>query len=140
MGEYGRGDVVPPPGTVAEWRTAVGEDVELAAVWAELLRRYSFIPDPEGTAEFRGASLADESRYLGVAERTGHPADSAGEFAASFVTSATLFRGQFVSAVLGAETAGNARGGRGGTYLRSLYRRAWNLIDAKYVPLGRNPF
>ena len=31
-------------------------------------------------------------------------------------------------------------GGGGGSYLRGLYRRAWNLIDAKYVPLGTNPF
>lgn len=140
MGEYGRGDVVPPAGTFAEWRGSVGQDVELASIWVELLGRYTFIPDPEGTAEFRGASLADESRYLGVAERTGHPADSVDEFTASFVTSATLFRSQFVRAVLEAETAGNARGGRGGTYLRSLYRRAWRLIDSKYVPLGSNPF
>ncbi|MBU4295128.1 MAG: hypothetical protein L6365_05625 [Desulfobulbaceae bacterium] len=140
QGEYGAGDVVPAAGTLASWRSTVDEDPELAAIWVELLRRYRFIADPEGTGEFRGASLADESRYLGVAENTGHPADSVGEFVSSFVTSATLFRGPFSRAILDAETAGNARGGSGGTYLRGLYRRAWILIDGKYVPLGSNPF
>ena len=59
---------------------------------------------------------------------------------ASFVTSATLFRTSFVAHVIASETAGNAKGGGGGTYLRRLYRKAWNLISAKYVPLGANPF
>jgi hypothetical protein len=137
--EYGAGEARPAGGTQREWRSRVGEDVELGNVWVELLRRYPFIPDPEGTREVRGASLADESRYIGGAERTGHPADSASEFVASFVTSATLFRAQFVAAVLAAETAGNVRGG-GGSYLRGLYRHSWSLIDSRYVPLGANPF
>jgi hypothetical protein len=89
-------------------------------------------------ANLEGA-MPYEARRAREKARTGHPADSADEFAAGFVTSATLFRSQFVSAVLDAKTAGNARGGSGGTYLRSLYRRARNLIDGKYVPLGRNP-
>ncbi|HEU4387905.1 MAG TPA: hypothetical protein VFV34_08925 [Blastocatellia bacterium] len=139
-GEYGAGDVVPPAGTRSTWRSLVGEDPEIANVWVELLRRYSFIADPEGTREFRGASLADESRYSGAAEQTGHPADSASEFVASYVTCATIYRTQFVADVLAAETAGNARGGGGGSYLRGLYRSAWRLIDSKYVPLGSNPF
>jgi hypothetical protein len=139
--EYGRGDPVPPAGTTAGWRGAVGQDPQLAAVWVELLRRYTFIPDPEGTAEFRGVSLADESRYSGASEiATGHPATSVSEFISSFVASATIFRVAFVAAVLAAETAGHARGGRGGSYLRGLYRQAWERIDARYVPLGANPF
>ena len=139
-GEYGRGDPVPPPGTAAEWRGLLGHHPELAAIWVELLQRYSFIPDPEGTAELRGVSLADESRYLGLAERTGHPADSVSEFIASFVTCAVEARSAFVAAVLAAEAAGNARGGGGGSYLRRLYRRAWRIISETYVPLGANPF
>lgn len=139
--EYGAGDPVPAPGSAAAWRGRVGEDPELAAVWVELLRRYRFIHDPEGTGEVRGVSLADESRYSGAAEITsGHPATGVSEFVASFVASATVFRTEFAHAVLAAETAGNARGGRGGSYLRSLYRRAWTRIDAEYVPLGPNPF
>jgi hypothetical protein len=139
-GEYGAGDVTPPAGSRSEWRSRVEGDLALAALWAELLRRYSFLPDPEGTGERRGASLADESRYSGASETTGHPADSLGEFVASFVTCATLFQTQFVADVLAAEAAGNTRGGGGGSYLRGLYRRAWNRIDVRYVPLGTNPF
>lgn len=140
-GEYGLGDRPPPAGSMAIWRSAVGSDPALASVWVELLRRYSFIPDPEGTGELRGVSLADESRYSGAGDvSTGHPADSVGEFVASFVTSATQFRSQFVAAVLAAEAAGNATGGRGGSYLRGLMGRAWTLIDGRYVPLGTNPF
>jgi hypothetical protein len=139
-GEYGAGDRPPAAGIRSEWRSHVGGDVELASIWVELLRRYSFIPDPEGTRELRGASLADESRYSGASETSGHPADSLGEFVASFVTSATLFRGPFVAAVLDAEAAARARGGSGGTYVRGLYRQAWSRIDARYVPLGANPF
>jgi hypothetical protein len=139
--EYGAADVVPPPGAFRDWRSRVGDDEELASVWVELLRRYRFIPDPEGTREFRGTALADESRYSGAGEvSVGHPDTSVGEFVASFVASATLFRTQFVAAVLAAEAAAIALGGGGGTYLRRLYRRAWHLIDAKYVPLGPNPF
>jgi hypothetical protein len=138
--EYGAGDVVPPAGTRADWRSSVEGDLELANIWVELLRRYAFTSDPEGTGERRGASLADESRYSGASESTGHPADSLGEFVASFVTCATLFRTPFVADVLAAETAGNARGGGGGSYLRALYRSAWNRIDVRYVPLGANPF
>src|SRR5438105_3447885 len=139
--EYGAGDKVPAAGTASDWRSTVGEDPELADVWVELLRRYGFIPDPEGTRELRGTALADESRYLGASDvAVGHPEDSVSEFLASFTASATLFRTDFVAAVLAAETAGNAKGGGGGTYLRRLYRRAWSLIDKKYVPLGPNPF
>jgi hypothetical protein len=138
--EYGAGDVAPPAGSRSEWRSRVDGDLALANLWVELLRRYAFIPDPEGTGERRGASIADESRYSGASESTGHPADSLGEFVASFVTCATLFRTQFVADVLAAETAGNARGGGGGSYLRGLYRRAWQRIDLRYVPLGANPF
>ncbi len=138
--EYGAGDVPPPPGDVTAWRGLVGEDPELASIWVELLKRYTFIPDPEGTGEYRGVSLADESRYSDVAETVGHPADSADEFVASFVTSATLFRVQFVAAVIAAEAAGNAGGGGGGSYVRGLYRRAWRIIHEKYVRLGANPF
>ncbi len=139
--EYGAGDVAPPAGTVSEWRGRIGDDEGLASIWVELLRRYRFISDPEGTGEFRGTALADESRYSGAGEvSTGHPENSVGEFVASFVASATLFRTQFVAAVLAAETAATALGGRGGIYLRRLYRRAWQVIDAKYVPLGPNPF
>lgn len=139
-GEYGAGDVTPPVGSRSDWRSRVDGDLTLSAIWVELLRRYSFLPDPEGTGERRGASLADESRYTGSSENTGHPADSLGEFVASFVTCATLFRTRFLADVVAAETAGNTRGGGGGSYLRNLYRRAWNLIDTKYVPLGTNPF
>ena len=139
-GEHGAGDVTPPAGSRSEWRSRVEGDLALAALWVELLRRYSFLPDPEGTGERRGASLADESRYSGASETTGHPADSLGEFVASFVTCATLFQTQFVADVLAAEAAGNTRGGGGGSYLRGLYRRAWNRIDVRYVPLGTNPF
>ena len=64
--EYGAGDVVPPAGTFRDWRSSVGADVELANIWVELLRRYRSIPDPEGTVEIRGTSLADESRYSGA--------------------------------------------------------------------------
>jgi hypothetical protein len=139
MGEYGADDVRPAAGTRANWRSAVAGDPGLVSIWVELLRRYSFIPDPEGTGEFRGVSLADESRYTGAAENTGHPADSLGEFLASFVTCATVYRGDFVADVAAAESAGNARGGGGGTYLRQLYRRAWEMIAARYVPLGASP-
>ena len=139
-GEYGPGDARPAPGDLASWRGKISGDVELANTWVELLRRYSFITDPEGTRQLRGVSLADESRYSGSSDTTGHPADSLGEFVASLVTCATLFRASFVADVLAAEAAGNARGGHGGTYLRGLYRRAWNRIDARYVPLGSNPF
>ncbi|HYR91464.1 MAG TPA: hypothetical protein VE422_45850 [Terriglobia bacterium] len=139
-GEYGAGDRPPSAGSRSEWRNRLGGDLELADIWVELLRRYSFLPDPEGTRELRGASLADESRYLGASETSGHPADSLGEFVASFVTSATLFRNRLVRDVLAAEVAGNAHGGAGGSYLRGLYRKAWNRIDAFYVPLGSNPF
>ena len=100
--EYGAGDVRPTAGTRAMWRSAVESDVEIASIWVELLRRYSFIPDPEGTGEVRGVSVADESRYAGSSERTGHPADGVGEFVASFVTCATLFAGGFVADVLAA--------------------------------------
>jgi hypothetical protein len=139
-GEYGAGDRPPTAGSRSAWRSQVDGDVQLASIWVELLRRYSFIPDPEGTRELRGASLADESRYSGASETSGHPADSLGEFVASFVTCATLFRGPFVAAVLDAETGARARGGSGGTYVRGLYRQAWSRIDARYVPLGANPF
>ncbi|MCI0744228.1 MAG: hypothetical protein L0Y58_02380 [Verrucomicrobia subdivision 3 bacterium] len=139
-GEYGAGDVTPPAGSRSDWRSRVEGDLALAAIWAELLRRYPFMPDPEGTGERRAVSLADESRYSGASETTGHPADSLGEFVASFVTCATLFKTQFVADVLATEASGNTRGGGGGSYLRGLYRRAWNRIDVKYVPLGTNPF
>lgn len=139
-GEYGAGDRVPAVGSASEWRSAMASDPELASLWVELLRRYSFISDPEGTREFRGVSLADESRYAGVIERIGHLADSVSEFVASFVTCATLFHSQFVADVLAAETAGNAKGGGGGSYLRRLYRRVWSRISSRYVPLGANPF
>jgi hypothetical protein len=138
--EYGRGERAPAAGTLAEWRGAVGHDPELAAIWIELLKRYRFIPDPEGTGELRGVSLADESRYTGASEYIGHPSQSVSEFAASFVACATVFRAQFVAAVLAAEAAGNAQGGGGGSYLRRLYRQAWRTIDARYVPLGPSPF
>jgi hypothetical protein len=139
--EYGAGDVVPPIGDIATWQENVGQDPELASIWVELLKRYTFIPDPEGTGEFRGVSLADESRYSGAGDvSAGHPAESVSEFAASFVASAKAFREQFEAAVLAAEAAGNARGGRGGSYVRRLYRHAWRIIDEKYVPLGANPF
>ncbi len=141
MGEPGKGAPRPGPGSFSEWRNAIGGDPEIANIWIELLRRYSFIPDPEGTGEQRGVSLADESRYSGANDPlVGHPADSADEFVASFVTSATLFRAAFVAAMVEAQTAGNARGGGGGTYLRKLYSQAWDLISARYVPLGPNPF
>jgi hypothetical protein len=55
------------------------------------------------------------------------------------VTCVTEFRSPFVASVLAAEAAGNATGGRGGSYLRGLMRRAWTRIDARYVPLGANP-
>lgn len=139
-GEYGLGDVTPAPGSRSDWRSNVDGDLALANIWVELLRRYSFLPDPEGTGERRGASLADESRYSGASESTGHPADSLGEFVASFVTCATMFRTRFVADVIAAEAAGNTRGGGGGSYLRGLYRRAWTRIDVRYVPLGANPF
>jgi hypothetical protein len=141
QGEQGAGDPRPGPGSISVWRGSVGQDPELADVWIELLRRYGFITDPEGTGELRGVSLADESRYSGSNDPgTGHPADSVFEFIASFVTCATLFKTAFVADVLASETAGNAKGGGGGTYLRRLYRKTWNLISAKYVPLGSNPF
>jgi hypothetical protein len=139
--EYGLGDRPPPAGSEAMWQSSIGSDPELAAIWVQLLRRYHFIPDPEGTGEFRGVSLADESRYSGAGDiSSGHPADTAGEFVASFVTSATQFRTQFVAAVLAAEAAGNATGGRAGSYVRGLMGRAWRLIDSKYVSLGASPF
>jgi hypothetical protein len=140
MGEQGAGDRRPAAGSLSDWRGRISGDVELANHWVELLRRYSFIPDPEGTRELRGVSLADESRYSRSTENTGHPADSVSEFIASFVTCATLYRTQFVADVLAAEAAGNIKGGGGGTYMRGLYRRAWSRIDTRYVPLGANPF
>ena len=141
IGELGAGTPKRGPGTFTEWRGVIGEDPEIANIWGELLRKYSFIPDPEGTGEIRGVALADESRYSGASDPlVGHPADGAEEFVASFVTSAIVFNAAFVAAVIEAETAGNARGGGGGTYLRKLYSKAWDLISARYVPLGTNPF
>ncbi len=141
IGEHGRGAPKRGPGALADWRTVVGDDPEIADHWIELLRHYSFIPDPEGTGEVRGVSLADESRYSGENDpKVGHPADTADEFIASFVVSATIFHDAFVTAVVGAETAGNARGGKGGTYVRKLYSKVWDLISSRYVPLGSNPF
>ncbi len=140
QGEYGMGDPVPAAGSARDFRGAMGDHPQLAGIWVELLRRYTFIQDPEGTGEFRGASLADESRYLGMNDNIGHPADSIGEFVASFVTCASMARTQFVDAVNQAANAGNARGGRGGSYLKSLFRRSWNIISSTYVPLGGNPF
>lgn len=141
MGEVGAGAPRHSPGNFSDWRTAIGEDPQIANLWIELLRRYSFIPDPEGTGELRGVSLADESRYSGMNDPlVGHPADGADEFVASFVTSATLFRAAFIAAMVEAQTAGNAHGGGGGTYLRKLYSQAWDLISTRYVPLGPNPF
>lgn len=139
--EVGRGDRAPAVGSWRHWRGAVAHDPTLAAIWVELLRRYSFIQDPEGTGELRGTSLADESRYSGASEITsGHPQHGVGEFVASFTACAMTFPAEFRAAVLAAEAAGNARGGRGGSYVRSLYRRAWNRIKARYSPLGANPF
>jgi hypothetical protein len=63
-----------------------------------------------------------------------------GEFVASFVACAFLARPAFTQAVLEAESARNLRGGTRGSYLRSLYRRAWAVIDRRYIPLGPNPF
>ncbi|HZI48852.1 MAG TPA: hypothetical protein VFD75_13730, partial [Pyrinomonadaceae bacterium] len=141
MGQPGLGAPTPPVGTFGDWRGAIGHDPEIANIWIELLRKYGFIPDPEGTGEIRGVSLADESRYSGANDPfSGHAADSGDEFIASFVTCATVFRSAFVAAVLAAETAGNARGGGGGSYLKRLYSKAWDLISARYVPLGTNPF
>jgi hypothetical protein len=141
LGEHGAGEAKPGPGTFASWRRVIGEDPALANVWIELLRRYSFIPDPEGTGEIRGVSLADESRYSGMSDpAVGHPADSVDEFVASYSACATLFRAAFIAAVAAAEAAGNARGGGGGKYLRGLYAKAWDLISNKYIPLGSNPF
>jgi hypothetical protein len=141
IGEPGLGAPTPGPGTFKEWRSAVGDDPEIANIWIELLRKYSFIPDPEGSGEKRGVALADESRYSGASDpSTGHPADSANEFIASYVASATVFKAAFVAAIIEAETAGNAKGGGGGTYLKKLYSKAWDLISARYVPLGSNPF
>jgi hypothetical protein len=141
MGQPGLGAPTPGPGTFRNWRSAIGHDPEIANIWIELLRRYSFIPDPEGTGELRGVSLADESRYSGSSDPfSGHAADSADEFIASFVACATVFRSAFIAAVIEAETAGNARGGGGGSYLKHLYSNAWDLISARYVPLGSNPF
>jgi hypothetical protein len=139
-GEYWAGDIRPGAGNLASWRGAVGQDTALANLWVELMNRFSFLPDPEGTGEVRGVSLADESRYGTAQENTGHPAENVGEFTASFVTSATRYRAGFVAAVYAAETAGNARGGSGGTYLRRLYQRGWDRISSRYVPLGANPF
>ena len=47
--------------------------------------------------------------------------------------------GEYINPVESAEAAGN-KAGRGGSYLRSLYRRAWSRIDRIYVPLGPSPF
>lgn len=141
MGQPGLGAPTPGAGTFRDWRNAIGDDPQIANIWIELLRKYSFIPDPEGTGEIRGVSLADESRYSGASDPfSGHASDSADEFIASYVTCATVFRSAFVAAVIEAETAGNARGGGGGTYLKGLYSRAWDLISSRYVPLGTNPF
>jgi hypothetical protein len=139
--EFGLGDRPPPAGSLRSWLGSIGRDPGLAAIFIDLLQQFPFIPDPEGTAEFRGVSLADESRYSGAGDvSTGHPADSVSEFVASFVTSATRFRTQFVAAVQAAEAAGNAAGGRRGSDLRGLMARAWTLIDSRYVPLGASPF
>ena len=141
MGQPGLGVTGRGPGTFSDWRAGIDNDPEIANIWIELLRKYSFIPDPEGTGEIRGVSLADESRYSGASDPySGHAADSADEFIASFVTCATVFKSAFIAAVIEAETAGNARGGGGGSYLKKLYSKAWNLISARYVPLGTNPF
>jgi hypothetical protein len=141
MGQPGLGAPTPGAGTFRDWRNAIGDDPQIANIWIELLRKYSFIPDPEGTGEIRGVSLADESRYSGASDPfSGHAADSADEFIASFVTCATVFRSAFIAAVVEAETAGNARGGGGGRYLKGLYSQAWDLISTRYVPLGTNPF
>jgi len=141
IGQPGLGAATPGAGTFRDWRSAVGDDPEIANIWVELLRKYSFIPDPEGTGEMRGVSLADESRYSGASDPfTGHPADSANEFIASYVVSATVFKVAFIAAVIEAEIAGNAKGGGGGTYLRKLYSKAWDLISTRYVPLGTKPF
>ena len=109
----------------------------LAKDWLETR---TFIPDPEGTGDRRGVALADESRYSTAPAGVGHPSENAGEFVASFVTSATVFRTRFIAAVLSAQAAGNIGGATAGTDLRTLYRRAWTRIDALYVPLGSNPF
>ena len=141
MGQPGLGAPTPGAGTFRDWRNAIGDDPQIANIWIELLRKYSFIPDPEGSGEKRGVSLADESRYSGASDPfSGHAADSADEFIASYVTCATVFRSAFVAAVIEAETAGNARGGGGGSYLKGLYSQSWDLISARYVPLGTNPF
>ncbi len=122
------------------WKNTLVGDLELASTWVELLRNFPFVPDPEGLQEHRGVSLADESRYSKSRANAGHPAESLDEFIASLVTSATVFHGAFVAAVLSAERAGNRMGVGRGSQLRRLYRVAWKRIDDRYVQLGRNPF
>lgn len=141
LGERGLGDpAAAAPSSVPEWRRAVGQDPDMAEIFLDLLETRSFIPDPEGTGDRRGVALADESRYSTAPARAGHPSDNVGEFVASFVTSATVFRTQFEAGVLSAELAGNRDGANAGTDLRRLYERAWRHIDVLYVPLGSNPF
>lgn len=142
LGERGAGDPAAVPASEQIWRGnyVIGNDPEMADIFIDLLATHTFITDPEGTGDQRGVALADESRYSTAPARSGHPSEGVGEFVASFVTSATVFRPQFEAAVLEAERAGNASGASAGTELRSLYQRAWTRIDTVYVPLGPNPF
>ncbi len=140
QGERGLGDPAGTPAPMSVWQGLVDQDPDMAGLFLDLLETRSFIPDLEGTGDRRGIALADESRYSAASSRVGHPSDGVSELIASFVTSATLFRTQFVAGVLSAELAGNRSSANAGTRLRQLYERAWTRIDALYVPLGANPF
>ena len=137
-GEEGAGQSVPEADSEEKWKSRIEKEPVLGAVWIALLHEFPFIDDPEGTGEHRGVSLADESRYTGASDiAVGHPADSLGEFVASFTTSAVLYREPFIQAVKQARRVGDAQSG---AKLQRLYRKAWRLIDRDYIPLGRNPF